>query len=298
MTNNRSSRIILLVSVLALTVTEHCMATEVYWTDYSNGAIRRALRDGSATETVVTGLSTPTGIAIDVANGKMYWTDTGYDRIQRANVDGSEFEDLVYDAGLIHPGGIALDVNAERMYWVDTGAGKIQRANFDGTSMEDLVVDAGEGLSSIAIDVAAGKIYWTASGKIRRASLDGSAVEDFLTFTTEDHPWSLELDVTDSRVYWSDQGTHRIRRVYLDGSGTEDLVTGVHSLSNIALDPVEGKIYWTIGGEKISRANLNGTHIEDILYTTTPYGIAVVPEPFTLSLLVLGGVVLIYRKRK
>lgn len=271
---------------------------EIYWTDYANGAIRRANRDGSHVETIVTGLSTPTGIALDMLGGKVYWTDRGYDRIQRANLDGSDFEDLVYNAGLVHPGGIAVDSPANWMYWVDASTEKIQRARLDGTGLEDVVSGAGDGLSSIALDSSSGKMYWTHDGGIRRADLNGANPEDILLATEADWPWGLALDVEGDYIYWSDQGSHRLRRSHLDGSSAEDLVTGVHSVSNIALDLVDGKVYWTIGGEKISRCNLDGTRIEDVLLTTTPYGIDVVPEPCTAGILYFAAVFALCRRRK
>ena len=63
---------------------------------------------------LVTGLSSPSGIALDVAAGKMYWTDLNTGKIQRANMSGgSGVEDLV--TGLGGPYGIALDVAAGKM---------------------------------------------------------------------------------------------------------------------------------------------------------------------------------------
>lgn len=45
--------------------------------------------DGSDRETLLTGLSAPDNIALDVAAGKMYWMDEVERRIKRANLDGS-----------------------------------------------------------------------------------------------------------------------------------------------------------------------------------------------------------------
>lgn len=99
--------------------------SKMYWADQSNfRTIQRSNLNGSGVEDLVTGLSIPMGIALDVAAGKMYWTDTGIDKIQRANLDGSGVEDLVA-TGLEDPLGIALDIAAGKMYWVDAITHKI-----------------------------------------------------------------------------------------------------------------------------------------------------------------------------
>ena len=46
----------------------------IYWTDYGTDRIQRANLDGSNVQTLVSrGLENPSGIAVDVAGGKMYW---------------------------------------------------------------------------------------------------------------------------------------------------------------------------------------------------------------------------------
>ena len=86
-------------------------------------------------------MTSPTGIALDVAGGKMYWTDRGTDKIQRANLNGSNVEDLL-TSGLDRPTGLALDMSGGKMYWADTGTDKIQRANLNGSNVEDLLTSA------------------------------------------------------------------------------------------------------------------------------------------------------------
>ena len=164
---------------------------KMYWTDlgtynlsarrYEDGKIQRANLDGSNVETLITtGLSEPSGIALDVGSGKMYWTNEITNKIQRANLNGSNVEDLV--TGLRSPFGIALDVDNDKMYWTEIGTNKIHRANLNGSQVEDLVT----GLPSphgIALDVGSGKMYWTdwTTNKIQRANLDGSNVETLVT---------------------------------------------------------------------------------------------------------------------
>ena len=56
---------------------------------------------------VSSGLSTPYGIALDPAGGKIYWTDSGNDTIKSADLDGSSVETLI-SSGLDSLRGIAI----------------------------------------------------------------------------------------------------------------------------------------------------------------------------------------------
>ncbi len=84
----------------------------MYWIDWGLGTIHCAGLDGSNVETLVTGLSSPQGIAVDAEGGKMYWTigsSGGRNEIYRANLDGSQVEDLV-NVRLSLAGFIALGI--------------------------------------------------------------------------------------------------------------------------------------------------------------------------------------------
>jgi hypothetical protein len=131
------------------------------------GRVQRADLDGTAVETLVTGLKVPVGIALDPAASEMYWVDLCTRKVQRANPDGTGIEDLVAD----------LEVG------------------FHGSDLASLVVAGG----GIALDLIAEpqKMYWTELEEIRRASLDGSEVE-FVTSTltpvsTSSFPVSIAL---------------------------------------------------------------------------------------------------------
>jgi hypothetical protein len=57
--------------------------------------------------------------------------------------------------------------------------------NLDGSGLEDIIsVPGWVGPDGIALDLAAGKLYWTGFGsvlKIQRSDLDGSNIEDLVT---------------------------------------------------------------------------------------------------------------------
>ena len=261
---------------------------KLYWTDLVMNKIQRANPDGTDVQNLITtGLSSPDGIALDVAGGKMYWTDWQMNRIQRANLDGTDVQNLI-TTGLSGPDGIALDVAGGKMYWTDVATRKIQRANLDGTNVQDLITTGLSNPEGIALDVADEKIYWTDKGvaKIRLANLDGTNVQDLIT-TGLSQPIHIALDIVGGKMYWVDDGTDKIQRANLDGTDVQDLViTGLSSPYGIVLDVAGGKMYWTDRDTgKIQRANLDGTDVQDLITTglSSPRGIALSISPRALQ---------------
>jgi hypothetical protein len=161
---------------------------KLYWPQ--NGAgLRRANLDGSNPETVFTLDSNSfRSVAVDPINAKLYFTDTTADVIRRTNLDGSSPEVLWSSSEVTFNGHIALDAAAGKMYWTDPGLNAIFRADLDGSNVEPLVdftayprVGTGStGAMSygLALDLPAGKMYWTdfVSKTLYRADLDGSKV--------------------------------------------------------------------------------------------------------------------------
>jgi len=175
-------------------------ARRMYWTDIPPlgsplpGRIERANLDGSEREVLVQMLPNPVGIALQPAGGniaapKLLWTDTSTNDIHRADLDGSRHEIVLGD--LSSPFGIAVDAVAGKMYWTRAAtyldprppSPAVQRANLDGTNLESLVVGLPGPTSGIALDPAAGQMYWgyfdptintIQAGSIRRCNLDGS----------------------------------------------------------------------------------------------------------------------------
>jgi len=227
---------------------------KVYWTtwdEYLKGRkIQRANLDGSNVEDLVTTMvDGVAGIAIDGVAKKMYWVDYSSKSIKRANLElkngeaphsRSDVEEIV-TADLENPLFITLDLKSKKMYWTDRE--KIQRADLDGSSIETLV-EGRASLRGIALDVAAGKMYWADSTarKIQRSNLDGTGVED-LVVDGQDGPSGVTLDLKKGKIYWADnfcckERRGQIMRADLDGSNVEIVVgRGRVVPYSIVLDP-------------------------------------------------------------
>ena len=179
---------------------------------------------------------------------------------------------------------VAWRSDAQTVYWTDIGSSKIQRLDLDSlVGVEDLLT-LGQVFTpvDIALDQAAGKMYWTEASPadflIQRANLDGTDVELLVTGLVS--PSGIELDLAAGKMYWTDMGTSKIQRSNLNGSAVEDLVAFIDGVTpvDIALDVAGNKIYWTEGSPadfQISRADLDGSNVQFLVtHLMSPSGIA------------------------
>ena len=154
----------------------------IFWTDFQNSTLGRANVDGSEAGTIVTGLMSPRGVAVDA--GHVYWTNYGVENgqlpIGRANLDGTEAVNdfiLAPSPGTGQIGQMVAD--SSHLYW---GHGpNIARATSDGTNINTGFAVASGGNAGLAVD--ASHIYWSTNGDyfydhhpIARANIDGSGV--------------------------------------------------------------------------------------------------------------------------
>ena len=261
-----------------LTITDNDDDLKIYWTEAKSRKIRRSTQNGTHVEDLLTVTGgtpvRPSGMALDIANGKMYWAEASPEirSIRRANLDGSNVENLVL-TGSVGPDSVALDLIHGKMYWRVRGEKKIQRANLDGTGVEDLLLVTQKEFFDLALDPLGGKIYWTDSDSIKRANLDGTDVEEIITqfalFGVGQNvsATGLALDLVHGKMYWTDFWEERILRANLDGTNIEELITkkDIQNPLAIAVDPINGKLYWSRWDTGLLyRANLNGTEIERI----------------------------------
>jgi hypothetical protein len=151
-----------------------------------------------------------------------------------------------------------------RLFVLELSGGRVFSLNTDGSDPETLVTGC-RLPDGLAIDSAAGYIYWTNmgvphrnDGSIERADLDGGnrrfIIPEGGTFT----PKQLHLEKESGKLYWSDREGMRVMRANLDGSQVETLIqTGEgegdrHDPSNwcvgITVDPIRRQMYWTQKG--------------------------------------------------
>jgi hypothetical protein len=151
-----------------------------------------------------------------------------------------------------------------RLFVLDLSGGRIFSLNPDGSDSKTVVTGC-RLPDGLAVDLAAGYIYWTNmgvphrnDGSIERADLDGGnrrfIIPEGSTFT----PKQLHLETRSGKLYWSDREGMRVMRANLDGSQVETLIqTGEgeadrHDPTNwcvgITVDPIRREMYWTQKG--------------------------------------------------
>src|SRR5882757_6799690 len=156
-------------------------------------------------------------------------------------------------------------VPAGRLFVLELSQGRIQSMKPDGSDRKVLVTEC-HLPDGIAVDVAAGHIYWTNmgsspasnDGSIERADLDGGNRTVIIPPGGTYTPKQIQLDKTNRKLYWCDREGMRVMRSNLDGSQVETLVeTGRGNADRrdqtrwcvgVTLDPVRKQIYWTQKG--------------------------------------------------
>ncbi len=114
--------------------------------------------------------------------------------------------------------------------------------------------------------------------KIKSMHLDGTGVAELFAIPPAEWlPLGCDYDSDGQKVYWthgSMPGT--IRRANLDGSAMQLLVTGLKYPRGIAVDAINGKMYWVQAPPTgnalglLMRADLDGSGVETV-YAITPY---------------------------
>ena len=132
---------------------------KLYFSEFGYGSsdprngIYVANLDGSGDTTVLyrnidatTGLTYPSGIAIDLSHNKIYWCDERENNIVSANLDGSGGFTTLFDNatdGVNRADGLAIDLTSGKIYWTETKSGyeRIRYGNIDGSGTPATLLD-------------------------------------------------------------------------------------------------------------------------------------------------------------
>jgi hypothetical protein len=285
--------------------TAKAMYPRLFFLSVSSGQVFSANPDGSDLKVIVSeGRRLPDGIVVDADAGHLYWTNMGNPTandgsIERANLDGKNIIHIVPPGGTFTPKQLQLDEKNRELYWCDREGMRVMRANLDGCNIETLI-DTSEGDArpgkdvkkwcvGIALDVEAGKLYWTqkgpenaGEGRIFRANLEipkgqsaANRKDIELLYEGLPEPIDLELDLTNRMLYWTDRGDpprgNTVNRAPMDpaqGNGKKEPVIIFDHLMEgigIALDLKGGRMFMTDLGGSVYSANLDGSNKKTVL---------------------------------
>src|SRR5271170_5358244 len=284
--------------------TAKATTARLFFLSASSGQVFSANPDGSDLKVIVSeGRRLPDGIVVDTAAGHLYWTNMGNPSsndgsIERSNLDGSNVTHIVPAGGTFTPKQLQLDEKNRKLYWCDREGMRVMRVNVDGSNLETLL-DTSEGDArpgkdikkwcvGIALDVEAGKLYWTqkgpdnaGEGRIFRANLEipegqspANRKDIELLYDNLPEPIDLELDLANRTIYWTDRGDpprgNTVNRASMDpiqGAKKEPVIIFDHLMEGIgiALDLKGGRMFLTDLGGSVYSANLDGSNKKTVL---------------------------------
>jgi hypothetical protein len=284
--------------------TAKATTARLFFLSVSSGQVFSVNPDGSDLKVIVNeGRRLPDGIVVDIAAGHLYWTNMGNPSandgsIERADFDGKNVTHIVRPGDTFTPKQLQLDEKNRKLYWCDREGMRVMRSNLDGSNIETLV-DTSEGDSrpgkdirkwcvGIALDLEAGKLYWTqkgpdnaGDGRIFRANLEipkgqsaANRKDVELLYKGLPEPIDLELDLANRTIYWTDRGDpprgNTVNRAPMDpalGNGKEPEIIFDHLMEGIgiALDLKNGRMFLTDLGGSIYSASLDGSNRKTLL---------------------------------
>jgi DNA-binding beta-propeller fold protein YncE len=145
---------------------------------------------------------------------------------------------------------------ADSIYWTNFADSAIRAAALAGGGNVDTLYDLAQGAAGprgVAIDSAAGRIYWANQGdnRIRGAPLAGGTVDSLYgPGQVVGLPGGVAIDPAAGQIYWTNEDDNTIRGARLAGGGSANSLydgpaRGVNGPGGVAIDPAAGRIYWT-----------------------------------------------------
>ncbi|KAM3619928.1 uncharacterized protein V6R79_015960 [Siganus canaliculatus] len=105
-------------------------------------------------------------------------------------------------------------------------------------------------------------LYWTrqSRGSIYRVSMDSMPGESWLVMKLQGSVSGLALDWIHQLLYWTSMENGSVNVGVLDGSAQRALITGLDKPSAVAVDPLQGLLFWAQCGSSpsIERSGLDG----------------------------------------
>lgn len=193
---------------------------------------------------------------------ELYFIEYNAALIKKLNLNDNSTATVLDITGKAGPGMVYDAVN-KKVYFSDfevTGSGNIYRMNPDGSGLTAIVSNLVDPYG-LALDQAAGKIYWADdAGNISRANLDGSNPEIGLVNIPSGQMRAVALDPENNKMYFYEVNQEILYSANLDGSNVTALLTGTYGYA-ILVDTVNDKIYYDDqNAAKLWRVNLDGTN--------------------------------------
>ena len=206
----------------------------------------------------------------------MYWINGAAGTLHR--LVGPTVESFV--PAVQHAISLTVETTSGKIYWTEKigqHTGNVKRANLDGSNVQ-ILATLQSVPTSIAVDVAKRKLYWTSSrGRIQQANLNGQQKRNLIQ--NLNHPRNITVDSVGGKLYWT-EASGRIRRANLNGKRIQNIASGLEPINGIAI--FGNTLYWiektSENRGNIGRAPLNGSDFDTLVrLQRSPLGLAVDP---------------------
>ncbi|XP_067311913.1 nidogen-2 isoform X1 [Pseudorasbora parva] len=223
MDKQRSSVLLALHGSIVVGIDYDCRERKVYWTDLAGRTINRAsLEPGSESEIIInTALTSPEGLALDVARRRLFWVDSTPDKIETANLDGSDRR-VLFDTDLVNPRAIIVDSPTGTLYWTDWNreAPKIESASVDGQNRRVLVQD-GIGLpNALTYDSTTRQVCWADAGTKRLECISPDGTGRRVVHSKLSYPFSMVYFA--NHYYYTDWRRDGVIALSRDNQSTDE----------------------------------------------------------------------------
>lgn len=285
------------VLTLAVVAASPAAAESIYWVDTSFPAPMLGKADADGMNPVTIPLppgSLPEGLALDEFQGNLYWAEAAWTgaAIGRAAVSLTGLSDLITGGSVLRD--VDIDETNGKLYWTSSNlvtGSQLHRADLDGTNAAVLAnLGSAVNLRGVAVDPATDRVYLAdydggvilvhdLAGAVAGASLPAPGV------------WGLSWDILGGMLYWTDYAAGRLMRANTGTGTSTQILGGLGNPTYLDVDPVAGRVYWVeavAGGQRIQRANFDGTLLQDLGLPIAAYGgIQVGPDAPTPTLLLM-----------
>ncbi|XP_068628110.1 low-density lipoprotein receptor-related protein 6 [Battus philenor] len=150
---------------------------QLYWMDDDSHGIRHVPISYSTTSAitdshpVISGLSRPFHMALDIIGRALYWTCLDGDSINATSILNSSLTGVIVRGEKMMPRHLAFHQTKRLLVWNDVGLGAILRANADGTARMELA--GAPNATALTLDQASATVYWAVARQIHAVDLDG-----------------------------------------------------------------------------------------------------------------------------
>jgi nidogen (entactin) len=184
-------------------ISSDCQDMEMYWTDAASGSIKKAAINGTGMQTVLRGLKSPEGIAVDYSGRNFYFTDSSMDTLSVAKLDGTELKTLV-NTDMSSPRAVVIDVRRGTIYWTDWDRQKprIEKMSMDGSDRNVLVSDGLQTPNGLAFDSYSSTLCWGDAGVETIECIRSDGMGRRILYTGAKHPF--DLAILNNVIYWTD----------------------------------------------------------------------------------------------